>query len=71
MIAAPVGAEVVIKNVSHSDRRLHALDGGKDTKLLDGVINPGGPKSFRVPDAGKVLTSATTKRRTCAARSSS
>ncbi len=55
VIAAPAGSEIVIQNGSHSDRRLHALDGGKDTKLLDGVINPGGPKTFKAPDAGKVL----------------
>lgn len=53
IVAAPAGAEVVIKNVSRTARTLVALE---DPKLLVGVINPTGPKSFRVTEAGKVFT---------------
>ncbi|MDB4956217.1 MAG: hypothetical protein JWO36_3786 [Myxococcales bacterium] len=53
IVAAPAGAEIVIKNVSRTARTLVALE---DPKLLVGVINPTGPKSFRVTDAGKVFT---------------
>jgi hypothetical protein len=53
VIAAPTGAEVVIKNVSKSSRTLIAKE---DPKLIQGPINPTGPKSFRVSEAGKVYT---------------
>jgi hypothetical protein len=53
IVAAPAGAEIVIKNVSRTARTLVALE---DPKLLVGVINPTGPKSFRVTEAGKVFT---------------
>ena len=53
IIAAPAGAEVVIKNVSRTARTLVALE---DPKLLVGVINPTGPKSFRVTEPGKIFT---------------
>lgn len=45
VIAAPVGAEVVIKNTSKTARNLSAAE---DPKLIPaGPINPTGPKSFR------------------------
>jgi hypothetical protein len=48
LIAAPVGAEVVIRNVSRTSRMLAAAE---DPKLLPKeVINPTGPKSFRVKE---------------------
>lgn len=54
VVAAPAGAEVVIKNVSKTARTLVAAE---DTKLVpQGPINPTGPKSFRVTDVGKVYT---------------
>jgi hypothetical protein len=53
VIAAPTGAEVVIKNVSKAPRTLVAKE---DPKLIQGPINPTGPKSFRVTEAGKTLT---------------
>src|SRR5262245_13457530 len=54
VVAAPVGAEVVIKNVSKSARTLVAAE---DPKLIpQGPINPTGPKSFRVTDAGKIYS---------------
>jgi hypothetical protein len=55
IVAAPAGAEVVIKNLSRTARTLVALE---DPKLLTGIINPTGPKSFRVTEAGKVYTIA-------------
>jgi hypothetical protein len=52
VVAAPAGAEVVIKNLSKSARTLVAAE---DPKLVpQGPINPTGPKSFRVADPGKV-----------------
>lgn len=54
VIAAPAGAEVLIKNVSKMARTLVAAE---DPKLVpQGPINPTGPKSFRVNDVGKVYT---------------
>ena len=54
VVAAPAGAEVVIKNVSKSARTLVAAE---DPKLIpQGPINPTGPKSFRVTETGKVYT---------------
>src|SRR5690606_27191336 len=54
VIAAPAGAEVLIKNVSKTARTLVAAE---DPKLVpQGPINPTGPKSFRVNDVGKVYT---------------
>jgi hypothetical protein len=54
VIAAPAGAEILIKNVSKSARTLAAAE---DPKLVpQGPINPTGPKSFRVNDVGKVYT---------------
>lgn len=54
VVAAPAGAEVVIKNMSKTARTLTAAE---DPKLVpQGPINPTGPKSFRVTDAGKVYS---------------
>jgi hypothetical protein len=54
VVAAPAGAEVVIKNVSKTARTLVAAE---DPKLIpQGPINPTGPKSFRVNDVDKVYT---------------
>jgi hypothetical protein len=54
VIAAPAGAEVVIKNVSKTS---HTLVAKEDPKLVPpGPINPTGPKSFRASDPGKVYT---------------
>jgi hypothetical protein len=54
IVAAPAGAEVVIKNVSKTSRTLVAAE---DSKLVpQGPINPTGPKSFRVTDVGKIYT---------------
>jgi hypothetical protein len=54
VIAAPAGAEVVIKNAS---RTSHTLVAKEDPKLIPpGPINPTGPKSFRAGDPGKVYT---------------
>jgi hypothetical protein len=54
IVAAPAGAEVVIKNVSKTSRTLVAAE---DPKLVpQGPINPTGPKSFRVTDVGRVYT---------------
>lgn len=54
VVAAPAGAEVVIKNVSKTARTLTAAE---DAKLIpQGPINPTGPKSFRVDNPGKVYT---------------
>jgi Polysaccharide lyase family 4, domain II len=54
VVAAPAGAEVVIKNLSKSARTLVAAE---DPKLIpQGPINPTGPKSFRVPDVDKIYT---------------
>ncbi len=54
VVAAPAGAEVLIKNVSKTARTLVAAE---DPKLVpQGPINPTGPKSFRVSEAGKVYT---------------
>jgi len=53
VIAAPAGAEIVIRNVSKTARTLVALE---DKSLVPaGPINPTGPKSFRVTEP-KVLT---------------
>jgi hypothetical protein len=55
VVAAPVGAEVVIKNTSRTARTLVAIE---DPKLVpSGPINPTGPKSFRVTEP-KLLTIA-------------
>jgi hypothetical protein len=55
VMIAPIGAEVVIKNVSKTARTLVALE---DANLVpSGPINPTGPKSFRVAEA-KVYTIA-------------
>jgi hypothetical protein len=54
VVAAPAGAEVVIKNLSKTARTLVAAE---DPKLIpQGPINPTGPKSFRVADPGKVYS---------------
>jgi hypothetical protein len=54
VIAAPAGAEVVIKNVSNA---AHTLVAKEDPKLVPpGPINPTGPKSFRATEPGKVYT---------------
>ncbi|HEY5951241.1 MAG TPA: hypothetical protein VIV40_37370 [Kofleriaceae bacterium] len=54
VVAAPAGAEVLIKNVSKTARTLVAAE---DPKLIpQGPINPTGPKSFRVTDVGKVYS---------------
>lgn len=54
VVAAPAGAEVVIKNSSKS---AHTLVAKEDPKLVPpGPINPTGPKSFRATDPGKVYT---------------
>jgi hypothetical protein len=54
VVAAPAGAEVLIKNVSKTSRTLVAAE---DPKLVpQGPINPTGPKSFRVTDVGKIYT---------------
>ena len=54
VIAAPAGAEVVIKN---SSKTAHTLVAKEDPKLVPpGPINPTGPKSFRATDPGKVYT---------------
>ncbi len=54
VIAAPAGAEISIKNTSKTARALAAVE---DAKLIPpGPINPGGPRSFRVLEAGKVYT---------------
>jgi hypothetical protein len=54
VIAAPAGAEIVIKNVSKTS---HTLVAKEDPKLVPaGPLNPGGPKSFRATDPGKVYT---------------
>jgi hypothetical protein len=53
VVAAPVGAEVVIKNSSKTARNLVAAE---DPKLIPaGPINPTGPKSFR-PTEPKIYT---------------
>lgn len=54
VVAAPAGAEVVIKNAS---KTAHTLVAKEDPKLVPpGPINPTGPKSFRATDPGKVYT---------------
>jgi len=54
VIAAPAGAEVVIKNPSKTARLLTAAE---DPKLIpQGPINPSGSKSFRIEEPGKVYT---------------
>ena len=56
VIAAPAGAEIVIKDDSKIARSLVAKE---DPKLIPaGPINPGGTKPFRVNDAGKIYTIA-------------
>ncbi|MBA3455149.1 MAG: hypothetical protein H0T42_18815 [Deltaproteobacteria bacterium] len=55
VVIAPIGAEVLIKNVSKTARTLVALE---DAGLVpSGPINPTGPKSFRIAEA-KVYTIA-------------
>lgn len=54
VIAAPSGAEVVIKNQSKTS---HTLVAKEDPTLVPpGPINPTGPKSFRATEPGKVYT---------------
>lgn len=54
VIAAPAGAEIVIKDDSKIARTLVAKE---DPKLVPpGPINPGGTKPFRVNEAGKVYS---------------
>ena len=54
VIAAPIGAEVVIKNQSKTSRTLVATE---DPKLIPlGPMNPTATKSFRVTEGGKVFT---------------
>jgi len=54
VLAVPAGADVVIKNNSKTARTLTALE---DAKLVPHEpINPTGPKSFKVMEAGKAYT---------------
>jgi len=54
VLAVPAGADIVIKNNSKTARILTALE---DPKLVPHEpINPTGPKSFKVPEAGKAYT---------------
>ena len=54
VLAVPAGADVVIKNNSKTARILTALE---DPKLVPHEpINPTGPKSFKVAEAGKAYT---------------
>ncbi len=54
VVAVPTGAEVVIKDTTKVARTLVAAE---DAKLVPaGPINPGGTRSFRVTEAGKVYT---------------
>ncbi|MBS1124872.1 MAG: hypothetical protein H6Q90_7100 [Deltaproteobacteria bacterium] len=54
VLGAPVGAEIIIKNVSRTARTLVAAE---DQKLIpSGPVNPTGSKSFRPAEAGKVYT---------------
>lgn len=54
VFAAMAGAEVVIKNVSKTP---HTLSSVEDPNLVPHEpINPTGPKSFKAPEAGKVVT---------------
>jgi hypothetical protein len=54
VVAAPAGAEVVIRDDSKIARTLVAAE---DARLIPaGPINPTGTKSFRVTEAGKVYT---------------
>lgn len=54
VIAAPVGAEIVIKNQSRTSRTLVAAE---DPKLVPlGPMNPTATKSFRVTEVNKVFT---------------
>ena len=69
VIAAPAGAEVVIKNGSKTS---HTLVAKEDPKLIPpGPINPTGPKSFRATDPARSTRSAIKTRRTSRASSSS
>ena len=54
VIAAPVGAEISIKNTSKTARMLSAAEDGK--LIPPGPVNPGGPKSFRVTEVGKIYS---------------
>ncbi len=55
VIAAPTGAEVVIKAMPWGGT--HTLVAQEDPKLVPaGPINPGATKSFRVTEAGKLYT---------------
>lgn len=49
ILVVPVGAEIVIKNVSKTARSLAAVEDGK--LLPPGPLNPTGLKSFRVTEA--------------------
>jgi hypothetical protein len=54
VLAVPAGAEVVIKNTSKTARTLVARE---DPQLVPHEpINPTGPKSFKVLEAGKAYT---------------
>jgi hypothetical protein len=54
VIAAPAGADVVIKNASKTP---HTLVAKEDAKLVPaGPINPTGSKSFRATEPGKIYT---------------
>jgi len=54
VIAAPAGAEVVIRDDSKTARTLVAKEDGK--LIPPGPINPNGTKPFRAGDAGKIYT---------------
>ena len=69
VVAAPAGAEVVIRNVSKVPRTLVVKE---NPKLLDpGPLNPTATKSFKATDVGKAFTVGTKMRRTSSATSSS
>jgi hypothetical protein len=54
VVAAPAGAEVIIRNTSKVPRTLVVKE---DAKLLEpGPLNPTATKSFRASDAGKSFT---------------
>jgi hypothetical protein len=54
VVAAPAGADVVIKNASKTP---HTLVAKEDAKLVPaGPINPTGSKSFRATEPGKIYT---------------
>jgi Polysaccharide lyase family 4, domain II len=56
VVAAPAGAEVIIRNSSKTPRTLAVQE---NPKLIDpGPLNPTATKSFRATDVGKVYTIA-------------